>query len=91
MADARKRRGKEVPVDDEAFPRGGSDGLTHLERRSIEQAARAEVEVELAAGGSLTAPKSGSKKRAKQEDADVGVEGLGWGIDPPCCVCHAPY
>ena len=36
-----------IAVDDESFPRGGSTGLSHLERRAVEIEARAEFENEL--------------------------------------------
>lgn len=37
-------------IEDESFPRGGSTGLSHLEKRAVEMEARAEYEAELAGG-----------------------------------------
>lgn len=51
------RRGIPAPLgpprdEDEAFPRGGADGLTHLERREVETQARIAFEAEIAENGS---------------------------------------
>ncbi|KAG1654779.1 hypothetical protein FOA52_007439 [Chlamydomonas sp. UWO 241] len=69
-----------APGDEEAFPRGGNDGLTHLERRAIEEEARVEFEAEVAAGagGKKKGKKSDGKKR-KSGDGDGDGDGDGGG------------
>lgn len=46
----RPRQESSAADEDEAFPRGGGDTLTPLERRQVEEEARAEFEQELASG-----------------------------------------
>ncbi|GAX80532.1 hypothetical protein CEUSTIGMA_g7970.t1 [Chlamydomonas eustigma] len=60
-----------VTVDDGDFPRGGGDGLTHLERREVFQEAKKEFDAEVEESSkSKTRNKKGSKKlsHAKSED-----------------------
>eukprot|EP00775_Hariotina_reticulata_P002200 gene2200-2517_t len=45
-----KKRTQPVQDDDEAFPRGGRDGLTPLEKRQLLQQAEADVKQEQATG-----------------------------------------
>ncbi|EFJ44854.1 rRNA processing protein Rrp5/programmed cell death protein 11 [Volvox carteri f. nagariensis] len=54
-------------VKEEDFPRGGADTLTALERRELTEAARREVEQELADGKQ---PKSKKARLSKQEDEE---------------------
>lgn len=64
------KRARPAPVeDDEAFPRGGGETLTPLERKQVEAEARAEFEQELASGKQ---PKAKKSKREQKVRADGG-------------------
>ena len=62
MAPERKRA-VEAPVEDEAFPRGGADVLTPLERRRITERARADVQ---------QGDRAAKRPRKGQEEEQVG-------------------
>lgn len=92
-----KKRLAEVPEEDEAFPRGGGDGLTPLEKRQLSVQAQADFEQEQSQGGD----KSRQNKRKKRGTDVVSLKPrarpretlcLRAGALPAACLrpCHCP-
>ncbi|GFR41334.1 hypothetical protein Agub_g2019, partial [Astrephomene gubernaculifera] len=70
--DEQKPASAPAAVGEEDFPRGGADGLTALERRELTEAARLEVEQELAEGKQPKAKKARVSKQADDDDTGLG-------------------
>lgn len=90
---APKKRPLGAGDDDEAFPRGGSDGLTALERREVLVEAEKEVERELALGSQPGKKKTKGGKRGDDGEVRAAGAGLAHAAAHVRCMCdgrHGP-